>query len=70
MNSLLTLVGKHLRQRIVQHLLTGGFTMKVKMRVSRLDTVDVPRKDSLPKRNVMLVSVGEFLIRFTLFWNK
>lgn len=31
--------------------------MKVKMRVSRLDTVDVPRKDSLPKRNVKPVSV-------------
>jgi len=69
-NSLLTLVGKHLRQRIVKHLLTGGFMMKVKISVSKLDTAVVPKKVSLPKRNVMRVSVGEFLFRFTLFWNR
>jgi hypothetical protein len=44
--------------------------MKVKISVSKLDTAVVPKKVSLPKRNAMLVCVGEFLIRFTLFWNR
>ncbi len=44
--------------------------MKVKISVSKLDIAVVPKKVSLPKRNAMLVSVGEFLIRFTSFWNR
>jgi hypothetical protein len=45
--------------RIVQPFLVGGFMMKVKISVSKLEIAVVPKKVSLPKLNVRPVSVGD-----------